>query len=133
MSAKEMFKELGYKLDNETKGEELKKEINKAEYEKAREPLNNEIRELNGEIWELRKQIEAYRQVFSDIVCSLDYDCIKLYIRKNPVEVQFGKMSDIKLMQDDLKPVNVPIKDMLRCEINRKVTEMYYKIKGEEK
>lgn len=110
---------------------ELKEEINKTEYEKAREPLNNEIRELNKEIWELRKQIDAYRQVFNDIVCSLETDYIKLYIRENPIEVQFGKVSDIKIMQDDLKPVNVPIKDMLRSEIYKKVTEMYYKINGE--
>lgn len=107
---------------------ELKEEINKTEYEKAREPLNNEIRELNKEIWELRKQIDAYRQVFNDIVCSLDIDYIKLYIRENPIEVQFGKISDIKIMKDDLKPVNVPIKDMLRSEIHKKVSEMYNKL-----
>lgn len=112
--------------------EELKEEINKTEYEKAREPLENEIRELNKEIWELRHQIEAYRQVFNEIVCSLDYDHITLYIRENPIEVQFGKIDDIKLMVDDLKQVNVPIKDKLRCEINKKVTEMYYSLKGEE-
>ncbi len=105
--------------------EELKKEINKTEYEKAREPLNNEIKELNKEIWELRKQIEAYRQVFNDIVCSLDLDYIRLYVRENPIEVQFGKVSEIKLMADNLKPVNVPIKDMLRSEIYRKVAEIY--------
>lgn len=111
--------------------EELKTEINKTEYEKAREPLNNEIRELNKEIWELKKQIEAYRQVFNDIVCSLDLDYIRLYIRENPIEVQFGKISEIKLMQDNLKPVNVPIKDMLRSEIHRKVAEIYNNLESQ--
>lgn len=112
---------------------ELKEEINKTEYEKAREPLNNEIRELNKEIWELREEIDAYRQVFNDIVCSLDIDHIKLYIRENPIEVQFGKISDIKMMKDDLKPINVPIKDMLRSEIYKKVSEIYNNLenKGE--
>ena len=83
---------------NQSQIEELKKEINKTEYEKAREPLNDEIKELNKEIWELREQIEAYRQVFNDIVCSLDLDYIRLYIREDPIEVQFGKASELKLM-----------------------------------
>ena len=104
--------------------EELKTEIRKTEYEKAREPLNKEI-------WELKKQIEAYRQVFNDIVCSLDLDYIRLYIRENPIEVQFGKISEIKTMQDNLKPVNVPIKDMLRSEIHRKVAEIYNNLESE--
>lgn len=111
--------------------EELKKEINKTEYEKAREPLNNEIKELNKEIWELKKQIEAYRQVFNDIVCSLDLDYIRLYVRENPIEVQFGKASEIKLMADNLKPINVPIKDMLRSEIYRKVAEIYNNLESQ--
>lgn len=110
---------------------ELKTEINKTEYEKAREPLHNEIKELNKEIWELKKQIEAYRQVFNDIVCSIDLDYIKLYICENPIEVQFGKINDIKLMQANLKPVNVPIKDMLRSEIYRKVAEIYNNLESE--
>ena len=64
--------------------EELKKEINKTEYEKAREPLNNEIKELEKEILDLKKQINAYRDVFNDIVCSLDLDYINL---NNPLAI----------------------------------------------
>lgn len=113
------------RMRDESRFKELKEEVKKTEYEKAREPLQNEIRKLNEKIWELEKQIKAYRQVFEDIVSSLDLDYIRLYIRENPIEVQFGKISDIKLTQANLSPITVPIKELLRSEIYRKIAEIY--------
>lgn len=110
---------------NQEQIDEIKKEINKTEYEKAREPLNNEINELKKEIWDLKNQIDAYRDVFNELVASLDIDYIKLYIQENPIDIQFGTISDIKLTEAKIKQINVPIKDMLRHSIYQKVSELY--------
>lgn len=119
------------RMRDESRFKELKEEVKKTEHEKAREPLQNEIRKLNEKIWELEKQIKAYRQVFEDIVCSLDLDYIRLYIRENPIELQVGKISDIKLTQDNLKPITVPIKELLRSEIYRKVAEIHNNLESQ--
>lgn len=104
--------------------EELKTEIKKTEYEKAREPLEKEINEMKNQIWFLEERERAYNQVINEIVSSLNDDYITLYVNTKPIEVQFGNIEDIKLTNSEIQKVVVPIKEQFRYAIYKKLEEI---------
>ena len=108
--------------------EELKKEINKTEYEKAREPLQEEIKKLNGEIYDLKKERDIYRSVINEIVTSIKDDCIDIYVIPNSLECSLWDNDNInKPTYLETKKITIPVKENLR----RNIYERIYKSKGE--
>lgn len=102
--------------------EELKSEINKTDYEKAREPLEKEVGELHNKIFELEEINNALKKTLCKIVESLELDYIKLYVIRDPIEVKFGTTRDIT--ESNYETINVPIKDMLMFEIKQEIANL---------
>ena len=69
--------------------EELKRNINKTEYEKAREPLINELGDLEFKVFRLERMIEEYQSIISDILNSIEKDYITIYYQERPFVVEF--------------------------------------------
>lgn len=104
--------------------EELKKEINKTEYEKAREPLIKENGKLVDNIYELNEIIKKYRNIIDDILNSIEKDYITIYYQEQPFMVQFGTIDTIATQQPNFKKIEIPIKQGIKEHIISRLREV---------
>lgn len=68
---------------------ELKKEINKTEYEKTIEPYQEEINSLNLKMGNMKKDMIALYEACENIIRSMDKDYIEILIDKNKPKAYF--------------------------------------------
>lgn len=105
--------------------QELKREINKTEYEKAREPLIGELSELEWKVFRLEKVVQEYQSIITDILNSIENDYLKILYRDNPVEVKLYSAKDINVANlFDFKEVEIPIKQGIRNHIRSRIIEV---------
>lgn len=93
---------------------ELKKEINKTEYEKAREPLNAEINDLHKEIFFLRNKIDSYNMLIKDIINDIICDEIVLPKKKIIECCNFNGSAEILKNIDHIEFIKIPVKPELK-------------------
>ena len=104
------------------------KEAQKTEYEKAREPLQEEIRKLSKKIMEKELQIEAYQQLINEIISNIKDDYIELIVDYNLPQVQVYNASSLCNPEEiKVKKINVPLKENLRNNIYQRYYEILEK------
>lgn len=103
--------------------EELKKEINKTEYEKAREPLLKEIAELKKNNFFLIRQAECYRSLIKEIIGSIKVDYIEIAHIKETTCCEFYT-SKVEPTEAKIEKITIPIKEELLNSINRRMQEI---------
>ena len=104
------------------------KEAQKTEYEKAREPLQEEIRKLSKKIMEKELQIEAYQQLINEIISNIKDDYIELIVDYNLPQVQVYNVSSLCNPEEiKVKKINVPLKENLRNNIYQRYYEILEK------
>ena len=112
--------------------EEIIKESKKTEYEKAREPLQEEIRELNGKIIDKDLQIEAYQQLLNEVISNIKDDYMELIVNyTKPTPQVYNASSFHKIEEIKIEKINVPLKENLRNNIYRRYYEIIEKKKDE--
>ena len=109
--------------------EELKKDINKTEYEKAREPLIHELGELQYKVNRLEKMIEEYQSIISDILNSIEKDYITIYYQNTPFAVEFSNSDKIATQKPSLEKLEIPIKQGIKEHIYSRIIEVSRKEK----
>ena len=101
------------------------KEAQKTEYEKAREQLKEEIRELEKKNMEKELQIEAYQQLLNEIISNIKDDYMELIVDYNLPQVQVYNASSLcKTEEIKIEKVNVPLKENLRNNIYKRYYEL---------
>lgn len=103
--------------------QELKREINKTEYEKAREPLIHELGDLEYKVNRLEKMIEEYQSIISDILNSIESDYLKILYMEDPPEVKLRSAKDKSVFAPNFKEVVIPIKQGIREHIHSRIIE----------
>lgn len=109
--------------------EELKREINKTEYEKAREPLIHELGELEYKVYRLERMIGEYQSIISDILNSIEKDYITIYYQNTPFAVEFSNSDKIATQKPYLEKLEIPIKRGIKEHIYSRIIEVSRKEK----
>ena len=119
-----MFIYRGSKLESDIK--ELNNNINKTDYEKAREPLNRKIAELDEENRYLREALGDIYQASINLIRSIDNDYLKIFITKKEPKAYFSNsIYSAEIL--DYDEVNIPIKEHLKEDLINNMN--YYKEK----
>lgn len=101
--------------------EELNKNAKKTEYEKAREPLQEELRLANEEIFVLKEKLRLMQETFRLIITNIKDDYITVVVDTSIPEARFftGKDDFKNIDYITVKTIKVPIKDNLMSDIGR--------------
>ncbi len=110
--------------------EELKQEIRKTEYEKAREPLQQELLQAHNEIFELRRRLNIMQDAFKMLVTGIKDDYIDVVVDATIPEARFftGKRDIANIDYTTVKMIKVPLKENLMRDLAR----IYNQIEGED-
>lgn len=119
-----MFCYKGSKLESDLN--DLKKECKKTDYEKAIEPYQRKINELEKKLYYLKQDIEALYLAGKELIKSTDKDYLDIIINIDEPKAYFKKP---ELVEATIKRIAVPIKqDLLE---NYVYWINYYKSKHE--
>lgn len=119
-----MFCYKGSKLESDLN--DLKKECKKTDYEKAIEPYQRQINELEKKLYYLKQDIEALYLAGKELIKSTDKDYLNIIINIDEPKAYFKKP---ELVETAVKRIAVPIKqDLLE---NYVYWINYYKSKHE--
>lgn len=119
-----MFCYKGSKLESDLN--DLKKECKKTDYEKAIEPYQRQINELEKKLYYLKQDIEALYLAGKELIKSTDKDYLNIIINIDEPKAYFKKP---ELVEMTVKRIAVPIKqDLLE---NYVYWINYYKSKHE--
>lgn len=119
-----MFCYKGSKLESDLN--DLKKECKKTDYEKAIEPYQRQINELEKKLYYLKQDIEALYLTGKELIKSTDKDYLNIIINIDEPKAYFKKP---ELVEMTVKRIAVPIKqDLLE---NYVYWINYYKSKHE--
>lgn len=119
-----MFFYKGSKLESDLN--DLKKECEKTDYEKAIEPYKKQIYELEKKVYYLRQDMEALYLAGKELINSIDKDCLDVIINIDEPKAHF-KLPEVTEMT--IKRIVIPIKqDLLE---NYMYWINYYKYKYE--
>lgn len=101
--------------------EELNKNAKKTEYEKAREPLQEELRLANKEISILREKLRLMQETFRLIITNIKDDYITVVVDTSIPKARFFTRKDVfeNIDYTTVKTIKVPIKDNLMSDIRR--------------
>lgn len=101
--------------------EKLNKQVKKTEYEKAREPLQNELQEAQEEIYALREKLMLMQETFRLIITNIKDDYITVVVDTAIPEARFftGKDDFKNIDYTTVKTIKVPVKDNLMSDIGR--------------
>ena len=94
--------------------QELKKNINKPEYEKIIEPYQNKIHELQDEIIKLRNSRSALYSAAQLLIKSLDHEYLKIIVEKEEPRAYFSTSPFAPTEDVRCERINVPIKMNIR-------------------
>lgn len=89
--------------------QELKKNINKPEYEKIIEPYQNKIHELQDEIIKLRNSRSALYSAAQLLIESLDREYLKIIVTEEEPRAYFATSPSVTRVSE-FKTIDVPIK-----------------------
>lgn len=98
----------GSKLESDL--DDLKKEIKKTDYEKAIEPYQKRINELEKKIYYLNQDMEALYLAGKNLIDSVDKDYLDVIINLDEPKAYFRKP---ELTTMNIKRIAVPIKQDL--------------------
>lgn len=119
-----MFCYKGSKLESDLN--DLKKEYKKTDYEKAIEPYQRQINELEKKLYYLTKDIETLYLVGKELINSIDKDYLEVIINLDEPKAYFKPP---ELTEMTIKRIAIPIKqDLLE---NYMYWINYYKSKYE--
>ena len=119
-----MFLYRGSKLESDIR--ELNSNINKTDYEKAIEPLNKKIYELEEENRHLIEALESIYNSSINLIRSIENDYIKIIIPKKEPQAYFvDSICCPEIL--DYDEVNIPIKEHLKEDLINNMN--YYKEK----
>lgn len=119
-----MFCYKGSKLESDL--DSLKREIKKTDYEKAIEPYQNRIKELEKKVYTLTQDMESLYLAGKELITSIDKDYLDMIINIDEPKAYF-KPSELTKM--NIKRIAIPIKqDLLE---NYMYWINYYKSKYE--
>ena len=101
--------------------EEINKTAKKTEYEKAREPLQEELRLAHEEIFVLKEKLRLMQETFRLIITNIKDDYITIVVDTSIPEARFftGKDDFKNIDYTTVKTIKVPIKDNLMSDIGR--------------
>lgn len=101
--------------------EELKEEIRKTEYEKAREPLEKELQQAHNEVFELRRRLNIMQDAFRMLVTGIKDDYIDVVVDTAIPEARFfTSQNDFKRIDyTTVKKIRVPLKENLMRDLGR--------------
>lgn len=94
--------------------QELKKNINKPEYEKIIEPYQERINKLEMEIYDLKKASEALFSAAQLLIKSLDHEYLKIIVEKEEPRAYFSTSPFAPTEDVRFERINVPIKMNIR-------------------
>lgn len=103
-----MFCYKGSKLESDLN--DLKKEYKKTDYEKAIEPYQRQINELEKKLYYLKQDIEALYLTGKELINSIDMDYLKVAINLDEPKAYFGTP---ELTEATFKNIAIPIKQDL--------------------
>lgn len=103
-----MFCYKGSKLESDLN--DLKKEYKKTDYEKAIEPYQRQINELEKKLYYLKQDIEALYLTGKELINSTDKDYLDIIINIDEPKAYFKKL---ELVKTTVKHIAVPIKQDL--------------------
>lgn len=111
--------------------EEINKTAKKTEYEKAREPLQEELKLAHEEIFVLKEKLRLMQETFKLIITNIKDDYITMVVDTSIPEARvFTGKDDFKNIDyTTVKTIKVPIKDNLMSDIGR----IYRQIEAESK
>ena len=101
--------------------QKLNENFNKTEYEKAREPLQEELRLAHKEIFVLKEKLRLMQETFRLIITNIKADYITVVVDTSIPEARFftGKDDFKNIDYTTVKTIQVPIKDNLMSDIGR--------------
>lgn len=103
-----MFCYKGSKLESDLN--DLKKECKKTDYEKAIEPYQRQINELEKKLYYLKQDIEALYLAGKELINSTDKDCLDIIINIDEPKAYF-KLPELTEMT--IKRITISIKQDL--------------------
>lgn len=107
----------GSKLEQDLK--DLTNEVKKTDYEKAIEPFQERIRELEIQLYNQRKDMEALFLASRELINSIEKEHINLIVCTSEPKAYYGKHPEFEAL--DYQKIKVPIKQYVAEEFTRQI------------
>lgn len=102
----------GSQLEDDLK--KLTNEVHKSDYEKTVEPFKNRIQDLQKELFDIKKDVEAIYSASRKLIESIEQDYIKLIVCTNEPKAYYGSPPELENVK--YQHISIPVKqDVTEC------------------